>query len=370
LHVHQFLPVLDKGDAIGNHAMALRNLLRRKGLQSDIYVWRAGKGMKGECLPYRKHRAVSSADHVAVLHFSIGSPLTAYVKGLPDKKVMVYHNVTPEKYFIGISEHVYYIARSGRKELASVGGSMDLCFCDSEFNRRDLMELGYGNIHVIPLLMEFSLLDVPPDTRVQDRYSDGWKNILFVGRIAPNKKQEDVIRVFYYYKKFINSDSRLFLIGTPRQTPRYQAILEDLVQRLGLDDVIFTGAVSQPELVAYYKVADAFVCMSEHEGFGVPLVEAMHFRVPIVALDAGAVPETLGGAGVLVRKKDHGAIAELIDLLLSDEELRSRILERQDERLRYFGNTDEMEGRLLKEIMALTNQEAGQATRKDSRWKR
>lgn len=353
--VHQFLPVLDRGDAIGNHVIALRKLLRRNGFASDIYVWRAGKGLKRECLPYRKHRAVSSPGNVAVLHFSIGSPLSGYVRRLPDKKVMVYHNVTPKEYFMGVSEHVYYIAKSGRKELASLAECMDLCLCDSEFNRKDLLELGHKNVHVVPLLMDFSLLDVQPDSKVQNRYSDGWKNILFVGRIAPNKKQEDVIRLFYYYKRFINSRSRLFLVGTPRQTPRYQVILQDLVRRLGLQDVIFTGSVTQSDLVAYYKVADAFVCLSEHEGFGVPLIEAMHFRVPIIAFDAGAIGETLGGAGVLVREKNHMAVAEMIDLLLNDEDLRSRILETQDERLRYFKNTEEMEARLLKEITALTN---------------
>ncbi len=355
MQVHQFLPVLDRGDAIGNHVLAFRNLLRRNGLGSDIYVWRAGKGMKGQCLPYRKHREVSSRENVAMLHFSIGSPLTAYVKGLPDKKVMVYHNVTPEEYFIGISEQVYYVARSGRKELASLAGSMDLCFCDSAFNRKDLIDLGYKNVHVVPLFMDSALLDVPPDEKVQRTYRDGWTNILFVGRIAPNKKQDDVIRVFSYYKKFINPDSRLFLIGTPRQTPRYQAILEELVRRLGVDDVIFTGAVTQSELVAYYKIADAFVCMSDHEGFGVPLIEAMHFQVPVIAFDAGAVPETLGGAGVLVREKDHPAIAEMLDLLVTDEDFRARILTGQGERLKYFRSTKEMEARLLKEITTLTN---------------
>ncbi len=351
--IHQFLPVLDGGDAIGNYAKALRGLFRRAGFASDIYVWRPGKGQRRECLPYRKHCTVSSPQNVAVLHFSIGSPLSDYVKGLPDTKIMVYHNVTPKEYLIGISERVYYIAKSGRKELASLSGCMDLCFCDSEFNRRDLVELGYPNVHVVPILMDFSLLDVPPERRVREAYDDDWKNLLFVGRIAPNKKQEDVIRIFYYYKKVINPRSRLFLIGTAKQMPRYLEILEGLVERLELQDVIFTGRASQSELVAYYQMADVLVCMSEHEGFCVPLVEAMHFQVPIVAFDAGAVPETLGGAGMLVEEKDHPALAEMIDLLLTDESLRSRIIQVQNERLTYFKNTGELEAGVVQKIKAI-----------------
>jgi glycosyltransferase involved in cell wall biosynthesis len=350
MQVHQFLPVLDRGDAIGNHVMALRNLLRRNGFASEIYVWRAGKGMKGECLPYGRYREVSSPENVAVLHFSIGSPLSGYVRSLPDKKVMIYHNITPEKYFVGISEHVYHVAKAGRKELASLAGCMDLCFCDSEFNRRDLTALGYENVHVVPLLMDFSLLDVPADGGIQNKYGDGWKNLIFVGRVAPNKKQEDVIRVFYYYKKYTNSHSRLFLVGTSRQTPRYQVILENLVERLGLADVVFAGSVTQAELVAYYKIAHAFICMSEHEGFGVPLVEAMYFKVPIIAYDAGAVPETLGGSGVLVREKNYQAIAELLNLLLENEDFRSEVVRAQDARLGYFRNAVAFENRLLDEI--------------------
>lgn len=355
MQVHQFLPVLDRGDAIGNHAMALRNLLRRNGFASEIYVWRAGKVMKGECLPYARHREVSSPENVAVLHFSIGSPLSGYVRGLPDRKVMIYHNITPEGYFVGISENVYQVASSGRKELASLAGCMDLCFCDSEFNRRDLVGLGCENVHVVPLLMDFSLLDVPADSGIRNKYSDGWKNLIFVGRVAPNKKQEDVIRVFYYYKKYINPRSRLFLVGTPRQTPRYQVILENLVQRLGLTDVVFAGAVAQRELVAYYRAAFAFICMSEHEGFGAPLVEAMYYRIPIIAYDAGAVPETLGGSGVLVREKNHQAIAELLNLLLEDEEFRSEVVRGQDARVGYFRNAAAFENRLLDEIRGGTD---------------
>ena len=118
---------------------------------------------------------------------------------------------------------------------------MDLCFCDSEFNRQDLLELGYRNVQVVPILMDFSLLDLPPDRRVREGYDDNWTNLLFVGRIAPNKKQEDVIRIFHYYKTYINPRSRLFLVGTAKQMPRYLEIVKSLVESLSLKDVIFTG---------------------------------------------------------------------------------------------------------------------------------
>jgi glycosyltransferase involved in cell wall biosynthesis len=176
-----------------------------------------------------------------------------------------------------------------------------------------------------------------PDATVLQRWAstEGHK-VLFVGRLVPNKKFEDIILTFYYLKKSIDPQAHLLLVGSTDQMERYLAYLQALVDRLELSDVIFAGRVSRKELIAYYDVADVYLSMSEHEGFGAPLLESMYFDLPVLAYDAAAVPETMGNAGILVTHKDHAAIAELISLIAHDDALRARILERQRERWQAF----------------------------------
>lgn len=167
------------------------------------------------------------------------------------------------------------------------------------------------------------------------RWQDGI-NVLFVGRVSPNKRFEDLILTFYYLKRLVRPDARLLLVGSARGMEPYLEFLQALVERLDLSDVIFTGHVSTAQLVAYYRCASIYLSMSEHEGFGMPLLESMHFGVPIVAYKMSAVPETLGGSGILVKGKEYAAVAELIGLLAEDGDLRARITERQRGRLQDF----------------------------------
>ncbi len=333
--IHQFLPVLDAGDAIGNEAKQLQRLLRDAGYVSEMYVWRAGKGQKRYCRHYSRHRARSAPGNVMVYHFSVCCPITAYFASAPDRKVMRYHNITPASFFAGIAEEVYYITKKGRRELAQLANVVELALPVSDYNGRELRESGYRAVETAPLVVDYDAFAAAPDASVLRRYDDGWTNLLFVGRLSPNKKQEDLIRMFYHYKR-INPRSRLFLVGAARQVPRYREVLGTLVERLGLSDVVITGGVSHAALVAYYKLASAFVCMSEHEGFCVPLVEAMRFDVPVVAYDSSAVADTLGGTGVLVREKRHEAIAELVHCLVEDTALREEIVAKQRRRVEEY----------------------------------
>ena len=161
-------------------------------------------------------------------------------------------------------------------------------------------------------------------------------NILFTGRIAPNKKHEDVIRSFYYYKKYFNQNARLIFVGNYNGFEPYYNRLCKYVSKLHLEDVIFTGHIKFNEILSYYNVADVFVCMSEHEGFCVPLVEAMEFEVPIVAYDSTAISDTMGNGGILIKEKNAIEVAALINQLCNDEEMRSQIVAEQRERLRIF----------------------------------
>ena len=333
--IHQFLPVLDEGDAIGNEAKTIQRLLRDGGYRSEIFVWRAGKGQKGYCRHYSRHRALSSPDNVMIYHFSVCCPITAYFASAPDRKVIVYHNITPAEFFAGVAEEVYYITKKGRRELDQLAPVVELALPVSEYSAHELRAAGYRRVETVPLVVDYGAFDAAPDGEVLRRYGDGRTNLLFVGRLSPNKKQEDLVRIFYHYKR-IDPRSRLLLVGSARQVPRYRQLLDELVRRLGVEDVVITGGVSHAALVAYYKSASAFVCMSEHEGFCVPLIEAMRFDLPVIAFDSSAVAETLDGTGLLVREKRHAAIAELVRCVVEDKAFRDEIVAKQRRRCEQY----------------------------------
>jgi glycosyltransferase involved in cell wall biosynthesis len=176
---------------------------------------------------------------------------------------------------------------------------------------------------------------------------------MFLGRIAPNKKQEDVIKTFYYYKKYMDPKARLFLVGSYEGMEIYYNALKLLVEQLDLEDVYFTGKVPFDQILAYYRVSDAFLCMSEHEGFCVPLIESMVFKVPIIAYNSSAIPYTLGDAGILINQKDYIAAAELLNKVIYDEQLRNRLIENGSRRLEHFSyeRTAEEFRSYMKEIL-------------------
>ena len=338
MHVHQFHGVVAYGDAIGNDILNLRRMLRDLGCLSDIFAEFPQRNFESRARSYREYRKVSAPDTVLLCHFSIGysADILAWLRSLPDRKVLIYHNITPHPFFAGINDVFHEATYAGRRQLGALQPLTVAGWGDSEFNRRELAERGWRNTSVLPIVFEPAMVDVKPDRAVLERYSGDGPNILFVSRIAPNKRVEDVILVFYHLKKFIEPHARLLLVGSTDHVGRYVAYLHTLIERLDLTDVIFTGHISRTELAAYYRLAHAYLCMSEHEGFGVPLVESMYFDVPVIGYAAAAVPETLGYAGVLVTRKEHAEIAELVALLASDTPLRARTIQRQRERWQEF----------------------------------
>ena len=159
--------------------------------------------------------------------------------------------------------------------------------------------------------------DLPPSNEILQRYHDDYVNLIFVGRIAPNKRQDDVLKAYHMYKRLYNPKSRLFIVGSYSDEDLYYKEIIQLIERKGIEDVIITGHIPLEEEVAYYKLAHTFVCMSEHEGFCIPLVEAMYFGVPIIAYRSSAVAETLGENGVIVDSKDMNYIAKVINETMS-----------------------------------------------------
>jgi glycosyltransferase involved in cell wall biosynthesis len=242
---------------------------------------------------------------------------------------LIYHNITPPEYFIGVHRTLARQTFRGRRELKAYADRCDLAMGDSEFNRADLEALGFPRTVVLPVVPDFSHLDREPNWLAAGEFDDAWTNILFVGRMIANKKIEDLIRWFHAYHTIFNPRSRLLLVGAQTQFERYVASLHQLVARLGTPHVHFVGHVSDEELVAFYDVADLFLCASEHEGFCVPLVEAFYKEVPVLAYAATAVPSTMDGAGVLFEDRDPVQVAQLIDAIVSDAALQDRIVDGQ-----------------------------------------
>jgi glycosyltransferase involved in cell wall biosynthesis len=333
--VHQLLSNFDYGDAIGNHVRALRALLRRWGRPSDVYAQYIHEGLARDARFYTRYRDVSSPDRVVLFHFSIGSEVTSFYAGLPDRKVLVYHNITPAEYFVGVNARVADRCRRGRWELQRLASVTDLALGVSEFNRRELEAAGFRRTGVLPILVDWSQYAHPPVAAVEEAYR-ATTNLLFVGRLAPNKRVEDLIKTYYFYRR-LEPASRLLLVGSWVDTEGYVAGLQKLAAELGvLDGVVFAGSVSQAELCAFYRCASVYLCLSEHEGFCVPLLEAMHFGVPIVAFAAAGVPGTLGSAGLLVAEKDFPTTAELVHRVVTDRSLRDAVVAGEQDRLRAF----------------------------------
>ena len=338
MKILQILPTISYGDAVGNDTVALYHTLKKEGYETAIYAENIDARLKiGDMRSVSELPRLKESD-VVLYHLSTGTKLNYELEKLPCRKIIVYHNVTPPHFFEGYSEVSKALCTQGLAGVKHLASCADYCLADSSYNKSELVKLGYDcAIDVLPILIPFEDYKKTPSKKIVNRYGEAeYTNILFTGRIAPNKKQEDVIQAFYYYNKYINPKSRLFIVGSYGGMERYYNELQAYANRLGLKNVIFTGHIKFDEILAYYKVADLFLCMSEHEGFCVPLVEAMFFDIPIVAYDSSAIADTLGGSGFLLKKKDGKEAAAVMHRILTDEKLREDILYNQRLRLQAF----------------------------------
>jgi glycosyltransferase involved in cell wall biosynthesis len=328
--VHQVLTSLGYGDAIGNEVLGITRALRRAGLESEIFVESADPRLEDQTIDYREMVGLVGPDDLLIHHFSLGSRASRTAFALPSRMMLIYHNITPPEYFLGVHDLLVRQCYHGRRELLPYRSRCDLALGDSEFNRAELEALGFPRTAVLPVVPDFSHLDVPPDPRVLDAYDDDWVNILFVGRVIPNKRPDNVIRMFHAYKTLHNPRARLLLAGNHSAFETYLVQLHTLIADLGVDDVHILGQVSNEELTALYDVADLFLCASEHEGFCVPLIEAFYKRVPVLAYAATAVPTTMDGGGVLFERPDPRQVAALMQAILANPGREDEIVARQD----------------------------------------
>jgi glycosyltransferase involved in cell wall biosynthesis len=335
--IHQWVPAAHRGDAIGDSARKVRDLLRAMGHDSDIFALTIDDNMRSEAVPFSD--AAATEGDVTIFHFALPSPMTEAFARLRGARVLQYHNITPAAFFAPYDAGLFRLAALGRRELATLAGRVDLALGDSDFNRQELEALGFAPTGVMPIAVNLERLTGAPRRPALDRIlGDGLINILFVGRIVPNKRIEDHIRLAEMYKRYVDAYYRFIFVGRYDALPRYYAQIRALLTQYEMlpDRFWFTGPVPDEDLAAFYRWADVYVSLSEHEGFCVPLVEAMASDVPIVAYAAGAVPETLGGAGLLFSPKDLEVAAELVGSVVYDRTVRAGVLEGQRRRLRDF----------------------------------
>ncbi len=334
--IHQLVPGFAHGDAISNQTMIIRDLLKKKGYKSEIFTEYIDPSMTHEARLFKDGKGIK-ADVGLIYHHSIGAGLTDFVINHPGPKSLIYHNITPPELVRNADPELALKLEQGLNDLSRLAPHFPVSAGDSRFNCRDLEESGFASPSVLPICIAPEKWNIPAEPNMLTRLRDGKDNILFVGRLAANKCQHDLIDAFAVYLAMYGN-CRLILVGGFMEEEKYYQSLKERVRLQGLEgDVLFTGKVTDTILHACYRCADLFWSMSEHEGFGVPLIEAMWFDIPVFAFKSSAVPETLGEGGLLFTdKQDFKELAAAARLLMHDSEVRNKILSGQKQRRRIF----------------------------------
>ena len=337
--INQWVPAAHRGDAVGDSARRVRDLLRTRGVESNLYALSIDDELRDDVLPF--DTISSHLGDATILHFAVPSIMSTKFAQLKSRTVIQYHNITPAHFFAPYDSGIFRIAALGREELKALVGHVDVALGDSEYNRQELETLGFDTTGVVPIIVDTTRITESPVEPVLEEtlLGDGLANILFVGRIAPNKKIEDIIRLAEHYKRYVDTDYRFIFVGRTDAVPRYYNTILALIAEYQMprDRFVFTGTVTDSELATYYRASHAYISLSEHEGFCVPLVEAMAADIPVLAFGATAVPETLGGAGICFSPKDLEYAAEMLGLLVYDDTVRSDIISGQQSRVADFG---------------------------------
>jgi glycosyltransferase involved in cell wall biosynthesis len=328
------------GDAVTNDVLELDRRLKAWGFDARIYASSIEPRLGDVGQPDAAYEPfLAERDDLLIYHYSIYNANLHLYKRTAGRKLVIYHNITPAEYFHGFDAHLESLCRLGRLALPELR-DCDLALAVSEFNRRELVAAGIPEERtaVLPLLLNLAALNAAAPSAAVERkvQAAGRPGFLYVGRVAPNKRCEDLIKLLHVYRHSLAADAHLWLVGS-RSLPGYTRFLEALIDRLDLKGAVtFADRVTLGELRTYYECCDVFVYASRHEGFGVPLLESMHFGLPILAYRAAAVPETLGSAGVMFSAWEYEAVAEMLHQMVSDTDLRRRVAAGQRRRLAEF----------------------------------
>ena len=341
--IHQIVAGFRKGDAISDEALLLQALFSAHGYESHIYCDRATTAVDQRPV-VRDLDSLSDAvkpGDLVLLHLSIGCRGNLVFSALKCRKAILYHNVTPSRFFERLNPPMAATLDEGRRQVAELAHVAEINLAVSGYNAQELRGLGYAGVEVLPLIVDAGFGNGPVDPTMKSRLSDdGCVNILFVGRVVPNKRHDKLLQVFHHFQHYVEPKSRLVIAGSSNGQEAYKSLLLGSVHTLELQRVLLTEFISAAELNACYATASAFLCMSEHEGFCAPLLEAMAWNVPVFADAQAAIPETLAGAGVLFDAADYETIAETMGRVLRDKTLREAVLDKQRRRLEDYRRRD------------------------------
>ena len=326
MQIIQLVNGYSKGDGVGNVITAIDQLLHHQGFKSKIL---------NQTLNLADIDSPDlQEDTVLLYHVALSvDPLVCYLRC---RKILVFHNITDPALLLGSGlKEMRTWCSAGLYDIRGIKDYFDSAIVFSQYSKKTLIESGWDEtiIYEMPIMVRFDNLSLVHDEKVIEKYSDDYTNIIFTGRIFPNKKQDEIITAFSEYKNTYNDKSRLFIVGSIGNENYYKSLI-NLVKELCLErDVVFTGRAPFAEYLAYYKLADIFLCLSAHEGFCIPIVEALYFKIPIIAANSTAVPDTLGGSGVLANNRNPIEIAKIINHIVTDDLFRKEVLKGEAQRL-------------------------------------
>ena len=336
--VHHFVPAVYPSDGVGGHVLRSRDAQRRRGRRSEIFVESSHPATSHLTRPWGEYEARRGPGRVVnVYHMATGSPLAEFVAARPEPMILHHHNLTPLELLAPWDPDIIPDLAGARRQLENLAERVDIGVGVSEFNRLELEKLGYSPTAVAPVMIDARLTG---HHRGHGRSHPGPPTMLFVGRVAPNKAQHDLIKVVAAARRSSDPAVRNLRLRRVGQDsfPRYRRSLDRLTRSLGVTGAVsFAGTVDDEALAREYAEADVFVCLSRHEGFAMPLLEAMAAGLPVVALDAGAVPETAGGAALVLPRSSPDLVATAVGRVLADRDLARRMIEAGRNRLTALG---------------------------------
>ena len=326
--IDQVVHILAARDAIGTHVIHTRAALRQAGYQSEIYAGDAHPEVRDLARPLEDLSASRPGRRWLLFHHSTGSSVAEAVLRQPEPKLLDYHNVTPASYVSRWAPHMREELELGREQLAALAPASFYGIAHSSFSQTELEAAGCTHTTVVPPLFELGDGDVDPAVAAQlaSERASGGADWLFVGRLSPHKAQHDLVKALACYRLCYDPRARLHLVGTSLGAD-YPRALERFAARLGISDALhMPGTVSDRALTAYYRAADVFVSASDHEGFCVPLVEAMHLGVPVVAYGSSAVGDTVGDGGIVLTDKAPMTLAAAAHRVVADPDSKAALV--------------------------------------------
>ena len=340
--IHQFVPWLEPG-ATGTHTVEVQRLLRDMGIESEIFTEKAVGPYESLGKRHTEYAGMGAKERkgdVVIYQMGIGSVVGDYLLQRSEPLALNYHNITPSEFFDAWEPGLGHGSAWGRKQLPELARRCDLGIAVSRFNEMDLQATGFRKTAVAPILIDLAELERQPDPAVEETLraakQAGGTDWLFVGRVAPNKAQHDIIKAFAAYRRHLDPKARLHFVGGSA-SPAYSEVLEDFADALGVKTAVdFAGPVSDAAKASYYNTADVFVCLSDHEGFCVPLLEAWHHDLPVVAFRAAAIPETVGDAALLLPTKSPTTVAMAANRIVTDKVVRDGLIAAGRARLATF----------------------------------